>query len=70
MRAGLRAGMPMDDTLIATRARAAGLEIALRDFPDDVAAAAALAAGQAGGIAYPADPAAEPWPPMQAKCAP
>ncbi len=58
--------MPMDDTLSAPLARAAGLDIALRDFPDDVAAAA-LAAGQTGSIAFPADPAAEPWPPMRVK---
>ena len=57
----------MDDTLIAALARLAGLEIALRDFPGDVAAAAAQAEGQAGLIEFPTDAAAEPWPPMQAK---
>ncbi len=60
----------MDDHQVATLARAAGLDIALRDFPDDVAAAAALATGQSGSIAYPTDPGAEPWPPMRAKSAP
>ena len=58
------------DTRIATLACAAGLDVALRDCPDDVAAAVALATGQAGSIAYPTDPAVEPWPPMQVKSAP
>jgi len=56
----------MDKELIATLARAAGLEKALAEFPADVAAAAEQALGNQGGIAYPADPAAEPWPPMRA----
>ena len=60
----------MDDELIAVLARTAGLEIALRDFPDDVAAAAALALGQTASIPFPVDAAAEPWPPMQVKPAP
>ena len=60
----------MNDTLIAMLARAAGLDIALRDFPADVAAAVELADGQAHEVAFPADPAAEPWPPMRSKPAP
>lgn len=56
----------MDKELIAMLARAAGLDKALAEFPDDVAAAAEQALGNKGGIAYPADPAAEPWPPMRA----
>jgi len=56
----------MDQTLVAALARAAGLEKALADHPEDVAAAAAQAQLQAGTIAFPTDPAAEPWPPMQA----
>ena len=56
----------MDKELVATLARAAGLEKALAEFPDDVNAAAEQALGNQGGIAYPADPAAEPWPPMRA----
>lgn len=55
----------MDQTLVATLARAAGLEKALADYPEDVAAAAAQAELQAGTIAFPTAPAAEPWPPMQ-----
>ena len=54
------------DPLIETLARAAGLEKALRDFPDDVAAAAAQALNNAGAVNVPTDPAAEPWPPMRA----
>ncbi len=56
----------MDQALVATLARAAGLEKALAEFPEDVAAAAAQAELQAGTIAFPTNPAAEPWPPMQA----
>jgi hypothetical protein len=56
----------MDNDLIARLARAAGLDKALAQFPDDVAMAAEQALGNRGAIAYPADPAAEPWPPMRA----
>ena len=56
----------MDKDLIAKLARAAGLDKALADFPEDVAAAAEQALGNQSGIDYPTDPAAEPWPPMQA----
>lgn len=51
--------------LVAVLARAAGLEKALAEFPEDVAAAAEQGLGNAGRIAYPTDPAAEPWPPMR-----
>ena len=44
----------------------AGLEKALAEFPDDVAAAAAQALDTAGAVQFPTDPAVEPWPPMQA----
>lgn len=56
----------MDKDLIAQLARVAGLDKALAEFPDDVAAAAEQALGNQGGIRYPTDPAAEPWPPMRA----
>lgn len=46
-------------------ARAAGLEKALREFPDDVAAAAQQALDNAGAVQFPTDPRAEPWPPMK-----
>ena len=54
----------MDPTLLAALARAAGLEKALAEFPDDVAAAAAQALDNTGAVKVPTDPAAEPWPPM------
>lgn len=56
----------MSPDLIAALAKAAGLDKALAEFPDDVAAAAAQALNTAGAIRYPTDPAAEPWPPMRA----
>jgi hypothetical protein len=56
----------MDKDLIAKLAHAAGLDKALAEFPDDVVLAAEQALGNRGGIEYPADPAAEPWPPMRA----
>jgi hypothetical protein len=56
----------MDTDLIAKLARAAGLDKALAEFPADVAVAAEQALGNQGGIEYPTDPRAEPWPPMRA----
>jgi hypothetical protein len=56
----------MDKDLIATLARAVGLDKALAAFPEDVALAVEQAFGNHGAIDYPADPAAEPWPPMRA----
>lgn len=55
----------MDEQLLAALARAAGLDKALADFPDDVAAAAAQATTNADVVQFPQDPAAEPWPPMR-----
>ncbi len=57
---------PIDAQLVAALARAAGLDKALAEFPEDVAAAAEQGLGNAGIIQYPTDPAAEPWPPMKA----
>ena len=54
------------DPIVEALARAAGLEKALAEFPDDVAAAAAQALDNAGAVKVPSDPAAEPWPPMRA----
>ncbi len=54
------------DPIIIALARAAGLDKALAEFPDDVEAAAAQALDNAHGFTVPADPAAEPWPPMRA----
>jgi hypothetical protein len=56
----------MDKDLIAKLAHAAGLDKALAEFPEDVAVAAQQALGNQGAIAFPTDPAAEPWPPMRA----
>jgi len=56
----------MDKPTIELLARRAGLAKALAEFPDDVAAAAAQAAGSAQKIKAPTDPRAEPWPPMRA----
>jgi hypothetical protein len=56
----------MDAELIEALARRAGLDKALAEFPDDVAAAAAQAATAAARIEAPQDPRAEPWPPMRA----
>ena len=53
------------DPIVVALAKAAGLEKALADHPEDVAAAAAQALNNAGIIHFPTDPAAEPWPPMQ-----
>ncbi len=55
----------IDAKLVAILARAAGLEKALAEFPDDVAAAAEQGFGNAGMIQSPTDQAAEPWPPMR-----
>ncbi|HBK06130.1 MAG TPA: hypothetical protein DDZ81_09720 [Acetobacteraceae bacterium] len=55
----------MDPVVIAL-AKAAGLDKALAEFPDDVAAAAAQALNNAGAVRVPTDPVVEPWPPMRA----
>ncbi len=52
--------------IVVALAKIAGLQKALDDFPDDVAAAAAQAMNNAGVIEFPTDPAIEPWPPMRA----
>jgi hypothetical protein len=54
----------MDKDVIIALARAAGLDKAVAEFPEDVYAAAQQALGNAGAIAVPTDPADEPWPPM------
>ena len=55
----------MDKEIIEMLARRAGLQKALAEFPEDVAAAARQADDVASKI-KPVDPRAEPWPPMQA----
>jgi hypothetical protein len=55
----------MDKATIEFLARRAGLDKALAQFPEDVAAAATQAANVVEKIKQPTDPAAEPWPPMR-----
>lgn len=56
----------MDRATIEMLARRAGLDKALAEFPDDVAAAATQAGTAVARMQAPRDPRAEPWPPMQA----
>ena len=56
----------MDKATMELLARRAGLDKALAEFPEDVAAAAKQAADVASKIKAPASAAAEPWPPMRA----
>jgi hypothetical protein len=58
-------GKRMEKTEVLAIARAAGLDKAVREFRDDVIAAAAAAAHACNGYDAPDDPAAEPWPPMR-----
>lgn len=55
----------MDKDLMEALARRAGLDKALADFPDDVAAAAEQAGNAIARIKIPEDPRAEPWPAMK-----
>ena len=56
----------MDKAIIELLARRAGLDKALREFPDDVTAAANQASDWVAKPKAPNDPRAEPWPPMKA----
>ncbi len=60
----------MDTNLIAALAKEAGLEKALAEFPGDVAEAGTQALAMRRMIRCPADPYAEPWPPMRAGTGP
>jgi hypothetical protein len=55
----------MDKAAVELLARKAGLDKALAEFPEDVAAAADQASSSAAKLKAPADPRAEPWPPMR-----
>jgi hypothetical protein len=55
----------MDRAVIEVLARRAGLDKALAEFPEDVAAAAEQASGAIARMKAPTDPRAEPWPPMR-----
>ena len=56
----------MDKATLELLARRAGLDKALAQFPDDVAAAAEQAENVVERMQAPSDPRAEPWPPMRA----
>jgi hypothetical protein len=56
----------VDKETIEVLARRSGLTRALAEFPEDVMVAAKQAADVAQKISRPADPVAEPWPPMKA----
>ena len=56
----------MDKETIEVLVRRTGLARALAEFPEDVMVAAKQAADVAQKIKRPADPTAEPWPPMKA----
>jgi len=56
----------VDKNTIEVLAQRAGLSKALAEFPEDVTVAATQAADVAKKIKRPADPTAEPWPPMKA----
>ena len=56
----------MDKATVELLARRAGLDKALAEFPDDVAAAAEQAGNAVARMKAPTDPRAEPWPPMRA----
>ena len=55
----------MDKPILELLVRRAGLDRALAEFPDDVAAAAEQASGAVARMKAPSDPRAEPWPPMR-----
>ena len=59
-------GQIMDRATLEILVRQAGLDKALADFPEDVAAAAKQARGSVERMKVPDDPRAEPWPPMRA----
>ena len=64
--------MPAGETTPAAldalaRARAAGLDAAATQFPEDVLAAAEAAAQAQRACAGPGLPTDEPWPPMRAR---
>ena len=56
----------MDKATVELLARRAGLDKALAEFPDDVAAAAEQASAVVARMQAPSEPRAEPWPPMRA----
>jgi hypothetical protein len=57
------------EKMIETLARAAGLDLALADFREDVMAAASQVQAQRQALGG-SRPAGEPWPPMRVATAP
>jgi hypothetical protein len=57
--------MTMDKATVELLARHAGLDKALAQFPEDVAAAAKQASDSVAKMKAPSDPRTEPWPPMR-----
>ena len=55
---------------VSALARAAGLDKAFKQFPDDIAAAVQAAANARNAMPALDDVAAEPWPPMRMRSAP
>ena len=60
----------MDTEVVAILVKAAGLEKALADFPDDVRRAVEQARTMMAGVPVQEDAAVEPWPPMRPVVAP
>jgi hypothetical protein len=60
----------MDQATIELLARRAGLDKALQEFPEDVAAAAQQASASLANMKAPTDPRAEPWPAMRTGAGP
>ncbi len=54
----------MDERMVEAIARRAGLEKALKEFPDDVLAAAISASNVTDRIRRSSGTPSEPWPPM------
>lgn len=59
-------GEIMDRVTLEVLVRQAGLDKALIEFPEDIAAAAEQARSSVDRMKAPDDPRAEPWPPMRA----
>jgi hypothetical protein len=62
-----KAGKPASDAF--ELARAAGLDLAVMQFPEDVAVAAETAARAHAALCAPDNIMAEPWPPMRMRSA-
>lgn len=57
--------MSTNEDPVLAAARSLGLDKAAKDFPADVAAAAAAARMFREGLGVLPDPTSEPWPPMR-----